>query len=140
MADLYSSTYKTAAGFSAEMGNAWTADFEADMAAASADVIYVGVIPAGVRVTQVRIISEDTGSTSTIDVGYAPEDGTTPTAAPNYWWNDLDTSGAAVAGFSSAYPVQFDKPVRVRILVNSADFTGTPRISLQFFGEMVGAK
>lgn len=140
MANLYSSTYKTSPGFSAEKGNAFVADFEADMAAASTDVIHVGVLPAGVRITMVRIIAEDTGSTSTIDVGYAPEDGTTPTAVPAYWWNDLDTSGAAVAAFSSAYPVQFDKPVRVTVLVNSADFTGTPRISLQFYGEMVGAK
>lgn len=140
MADIFAPTYKKAAGFASNYGNAWTADYEYDGAANSGDVIYMGVIPAGVRVTQVRIISEDTGTSVTLDVGYTPEDGTTPAESLAYWWNDLDTSAAAVNSFSAAYPVQFDKPVRVRILVNAANFTGTPRISLQFMGEMVGAK
>jgi hypothetical protein len=139
MANIYAPSY-TATQFAAEKGNAWTADFEYDGAANSADVIYIGVVPAGVRVTQVRIVAEDTGTSVTLDVGYEPLDGTTPATSAAYWWDNLDTSAAANNAFSSAYPVQFDKPVKITILVNAANFTGTPRISLQFFGEMVGAK
>lgn len=139
MADIYTPSF-TATPFAAEKGNAWTADFEADLAANSTDVIYVGVVPAGVRVTGVRIIAEDTGTSVTLDVGYEPAEGALPVASLNYWWNDLDTSAAAVNAMSAAYPIQFDRPVKIRILVNAANFTGTPRIALIFSGEMIGAK
>ena len=142
MADIFATGYSSPNSFSAEMGNAFIATFShASAAAAAGDKIYMGILPAGVRIDLVRANFSDTGTGNTVDVGYEPVDGSTPSAVLNYWWNDLDTASAALpAAFSSAAPIAFDKPVKVVILVNSADLSGTPTFRLTFLGDMVGAK
>lgn len=142
MADVFAAGYPTPNAFSAEKGNAWIGNFEIVSAAAnSGDKIYLGIIPAGVRVDLVRGSFGDTGTGNTIDVGYEPVDGSTPSAVLNYWWNDLDTATAAVPlAWSNGAPIMFDKPVKVVILVNSANLAGTPTLRLTMIGEMVGAK
>lgn len=123
-----------------EYGNAVTYVYEADVAANSGDVIYLGKIPAGTRVTDVRWTAEDTGSTSTIDLGYLPADGATPAAAQSYWFNDYDTSGAATDTRSASRPIRFERDVWLTVLVNSANFTGTPLINVTVYGVNEGVK
>lgn len=123
-----------------EYGNTVTYVYEADLAANSADVIFMGKIPAGIRVTGLRLKTEDTGSTSTLDVGYAPADGAAPSAVANYWFNDVDTSGAAYDGSSTAGPIRFERDVWLQVLVNAANLTGTPLIQIIVTGVNEGVK
>jgi hypothetical protein len=142
MADIFAPGYTSPNSFAAEKGNAFIMSMEMLAATGnSADKIYMGILPAGVRVDLVRGNFGDTGTGNTLDVGYEPAEGTLPTASLNYWWNDLDTATAAVpAAFSSSAPIMFDRPVKVVILINSANLAGTPNLRLTFIGEMVGAK
>jgi len=123
-----------------EYGNVVQYVYEADVAANSTDVIFMGKIPAGIRVTGLRLKTEDTGSTSTLDVGYAPADGAAPVASANYWFNDVDTSGAAYDGSSTAGPIRFERDVWLQVLVNTANLTGTPLIQIIVTGINEGVK
>jgi hypothetical protein len=141
MADIFTPGYTSPNSFSAEMGNAFIMTMEAATAANSTDKIYMGILPAGVRIDFVRGNFADTGTGNTLSVGYEPMDGTTPSAALTYWWSALDTATAAVpAAISGAAPVRFDKPVKVVITVNTQNLTGTPSLRLTFMGDMIGAR
>jgi hypothetical protein len=123
-----------------EYGNVVQYVYEVEKAANAADVIFMGKIPAGIRVTNVRGIFADTGTGNTLDVGYAPADGAAPVAAANYWWNDLDAAAAAVDGVSAALPIRFERDVWLQILVNAQNFTGTPKLILIVTGINEGVK
>lgn len=142
MANIFAPGYPTPNQFAAEKGNAFIATFQiASAAANSTDKIYLGVLPAGVRIDLVRGSFGDTGTGNTIDVGYEPDDDAAPAAVLDYWWNDLDTATAAVpTAWSTAAPIMFDRPVRVVLTVNSANLAGTPTLRVTLIGEMVGAK
>ena len=140
MATLYSPDANNKLLHTGDHGNAVIYTYEYDAAASSADVLRLGKIPAGTRVTSVRLIGEDTGTSVTLDVGYAPADGTAPTAAPSYWWNDLDTSTAAVDVTSGSLPIRFERDVWLEALVNSANFTGTPKLTFIVTGINEGVK
>lgn len=121
-------------------GNTVTYYYENASAGNSADVIRMGKIPAGIRVTDLRLIAEDTGTGNTLDVGYAPADGATPAANANYWFNDKDTASAAVDSTSGALPIRFERDVWLEVLINSQNLTGTPKISIIVTGINEGVK
>ena len=114
--------------------------YENDSAANAADVIFMGKIPAGIRVTGLRAKVEDTGAGNTLDIGYAPADGTSPTAVADYWFDGVDTATAAIDSTSTAAPIRFERDVWLQVLVNSANFTGTPKIILVVTGINEGVK
>jgi len=121
-------------------GNVVQYVYEVAKAASSGDVIFMGKIPAGIRVTGVRAKTEDTAATGTIDVGYAPADGAAPVAAPAYWFDDLDTSGQATDGSSASLPIRFERDVWLQVLVNTTAFTGTPKLTFVVTGINEGVK
>ncbi len=140
MADIFAPDATNKLLKTGEQGNVVQYVYEYDGAANSGDVIFMGKIPAGTRVTGLRLKTEDTGSTSTLDVGYAPADGAAPVASANYWFNDVDTSGAAYDGSSTAGPIRFERDVWLQVLVNAANFTGTPLLQIIVTGINEGVK
>ena len=139
MATIYAPDANNKLLHTGESGNTVTYVYSNASAANSADVIRMGKIPAGTRVTDVRIKAADTGTGNTLDVGYAPV-GSSPTATPAYWWDNLDTATAAVDARSTASPIKFERDVWLEILVNSANFTGTPLIEVVVYGVNEGVK
>lgn len=130
-----------------DKGNGFVEQYKIAKAANSTDVLRVGYIPAGVEVTIVFGTFADTGTGNTLDVGYeyaltAAEKtlyGLTDDA--NYWWDNLDTATAAVASTRSASAaIRFDYPVYLTVLVNSANFTGTPELVFDVIGKALGAR
>jgi len=140
MANVFAPDAITKILHTGDHGNAVQYVYEVAKAGNAADVIYMGKIPAGIRVTAVQIIAEDTGTGNTLDVGYAPADGAAPVAAPSYWWNDLDVASAAVDAVSAAAPIRFERDVWLQILVNAKNFTGTPKLTLIVTGINEGVK
>ena len=139
MATIYAPDANNKLLHTGETGNAVVYTYSNASAANSADVIRLGKIPAGTRVTDVRLKCADTGTGNTLDVGYSPV-GDSPTADAAYWWDNLDTATAAVDVRSSARPVKFERDVWLEILVNSANFTGTPQIDVVIYGANEGVK
>jgi hypothetical protein len=132
---------------SAYQANGFVEHYEVSTAANSADVIRVGMIPAGTEVVFVFGKFADTGTGNTIDVGYeyavSAADKTTYslTDVADYWWDNLDTATAAVASTrSAAAPIRFEYPVYLTILVNTQNLTGTPKLELDVIGKYWGPK
>jgi len=140
MANIFAPDAITKLLHTGDHGNVVQYVYEVEKAANAADVIFMGKIPAGIRVTNVRGIFADIGTGNTLDVGYAPADGAVPVAAANYWWNDLDVASAAVDAVSAALPIRFERDVWLQILVNAQNFTGTPKLVLIVTGINEGVK
>jgi hypothetical protein len=140
MADVYSDTYQAGNMFAAEKGNAWTEDLAfAKSGVVNTDKLYFGIVPAGVRVTGVKLVAAAAGASTTLSIGYEPVDGTTPVAALTAFFNAQAIS-AAGAFNSAAAPITFEKPVKLVGTVGGANFTGAPALAVVMTGEMVGAK
>ena len=84
MANVFAPDAITKILHTGDHGNAVQYVYEVAKAGNAADVIYMGKIPAGIRVTNVRAQFADIGTGNTLDVGYAPADGAAPTAVANY--------------------------------------------------------
>lgn len=139
MADKYAADFNQKPLYMAEAGNAWGEDYTIAVAANQNDKLYLGIIPAGVRVDQVRFIWEDGGAGNTMDVGYEPVD-STPSAVGDYWIDGQDIATAAGNAFSSALPITFEKPVKLVATVLGANLTNTPRFTVIVKGTCVGIK
>jgi hypothetical protein len=139
MATKYAPDAHTKLIHTGDHGNTVTYVYEAELAAGNGDVLRYGKIPGGTRVTNLRIITADTGGTSTIDVGFAPVSGSSPTADAKYWFDDKDTSGQANDATSASLPVLITADVWLEVLANGA-FTGTPKVTIIVTGINEGVK
>jgi len=120
MTDLYAADYGQKNTHMSAYGNAWTDDFQFTGAAAKDDKLYLGIVPAGVRVTNVRLIHHAAGTGVTADLGFEPvEDGSPPASATAF----LAAANLAAAGvkYSSALPVTFNRPVKLVLTVKGAN-------------------
>jgi hypothetical protein len=125
----------------AEFGNAVSEDFPALALTGvnATEKAYLGIIPAGTRVHEMRLVTSGTlGASTSVDLGYEPVDGSSPAAVNNYWLNDL-TSTAALNSVSAAEPITFNKAVKIVLLVNTANVTGSPTATVYYQGKVVGA-
>lgn len=143
MADVFGNdtlTPNARPGHSQAFGNGFVQSYSASKAAANGDVLHIGIIPAGTRVDILRLIWADAGTSVTAKVGYKPVD-TTPTADDDYWIAaGLDIAAAAGSSFSVSDPITFERDVYITLTVGGADFTGTPKISVNVVGQCVGVK
>jgi hypothetical protein len=140
MADVYSDTYQAGNLFASDKGNAWTEDLAfAKSGVVNTDKLYFGVIPAGVRVTGVKLVNAAAGASTTLSLGFEPVDGTTPTANLTAFFTTQAISSAG-APVSTVAPITFEKPVKLVGTVGGANFTGSPALVVVLTGEMVGAK
>ncbi|HCP78944.1 MAG: hypothetical protein CML16_03055 [Pusillimonas sp.] len=118
-------------------GNAWAEDYEITATVLDTEKAYFGVIPAGVRVYEVRLKHHAAGTDTTCKVGFEPMDGDSPTADDDYWF--VDTTDVAAAGVkeSTSAPITFQRPVKLVLTAGGANFAaGTMSIIVN--GKVVG--
>lgn len=139
MADVIGQQFNNTPEYSG-LGNAYCKSFKATKAASNGEKLYLGVIPAGIRVDDFALIFDDCGTSVTCSVGYEPVD-TLPAASAAYWIAaGFDIATAAGRKDSTSHPITFERPVKVVLTVGGANFTGTPNVTVVVKGEMVGAR
>jgi len=136
MASRFASDYGQKLLHMASMGNAWADDYKYVGAAAQNDKVYLGIIPAGVRVYPPTVLHTAGGASCTLTLGFEPVDGT-PTADTDYWLNAADVA-AAGAVTSTAEPITFDRPVKLVATIGGAAFA-SGSITALVTGKTVGA-
>lgn len=136
MASLFAPDYGQKLLHMAAMGNAWSEDYSYTGAAAQGDKVYLGIIPAGVRVHGVRVLNSAGGAGATVTVGFEPTEGT-PAADADYW---LNAAAVATAGSkdSASAPITFDRPVKLVATIGGADFAAGSLVAI-VTGKVVGA-
>jgi len=136
MASRFASDYGLKLLHMAAMGNAWAEDYKYTGSAAQNDKVYLGLIPAGVRVYPPTVLHTAGGASTTLTLGFEPTDGT-PAADTNYWLDaaDVATAGAAT---STAEPITFDRPVKLVATIGGGAFA-SGSISVIVPGKVVGA-
>lgn len=112
MPTLYAPDYQSKVHHYSAYGNAWTDDYAFPGAIASGDKVYLGIIPAGVRVYTV------TGPAD-LTLSYEPA-----------------TSDGPIAGDFTTLPITFNDPVK---LVGTAGAALADGASVIVMGQMVGA-
>lgn len=136
MADVYTPEFYSKNLHMAEFGNAWADTYTATVTASIADKVYFGVIPAGTDIDFVRIINEAAAS-ATLSLGYEPIDDS-PTANTTAFFS-AQSIGTAGAVISTAFPVRFERPVRLVATVAGAAISAK-KIVVSVKGRAVGAK
>jgi len=112
MATVFSPDYNAKPLHMSSHGNGWVEDYQHPSALAANDVVYLGIIPAGVRVYSV------TGPAN-LTLGYEPTE-------------SLPAAGSFVTGI----PVTFDRPVK---LVGTASAALPSGVTVIVTGKTVGA-
>ena len=136
--DRYSPDYNAKPLHTQAFGNAWVETYGYRNTAEVGDKIYLGLIPAGVVVTGVRLIAAAAGAGVKVDLGFEPHvvsDG--PIAVPAAWLNAGDIADAGCVD-SHAHPIAFKRTVKLIATVKGASFTGTPQLTVVVNGQMVG--
>jgi hypothetical protein len=134
--DRYASDYNQKPLHMSAHGNAWSEDYAFTGTIAETDKVYMGIIPAGVRVQDVRLVHHAAGTGATATLGFEPVDDS-PQADADYWLNAASVA-AAGAQQSNAAPVTFNRPVKLVLTAGGADYAaGTVRVVV--FGAAVGA-
>lgn len=129
-----------AAGFSHAYGNAFKKSFTAEKVAQIADVLYLGRIPAGTRVTDVTLIIATGPASATCKIGYTPvSPNTSPAAVDDYWFaagTGLTTNAATP---SKSQPITFAYDVDIIATIAGAA-TNASKITVVVGGEILGVK
>lgn len=140
MANIFAANAINAIRHACEYGNTVTHEYTYTGAGPQNDKIYFGQIPAGTRVTNVRLIADDCGTSVTLDLGYSPVDGSSPTEDLTAWFSNRDVATAAVDAVSGTRPVTLDRDVWLVGTIEGAAFTGTPTITVIVQGVSLGIK
>lgn len=142
MANVRAADLQTKVLHMAEYGNAISEDYGpvAATGVLTGEKVYLGVIPAGSRINDVRVVTSGSlGAGTTLSLGYEPFSGSSPAANGTYWMNAV-ASTAALNSQSAALPVTFDLPVYLVATVGGGNVTGSPTITAILGGKALGAK
>ena len=138
-------------------GNAWVdvfnlttnssgvlVDSSQTTALAIADVITLGVIPAGTKIIDaMAIVSDAFTASATADIGFKYVDGTDVTAVPqddNYFFNDLALDSAATTRKTLiTTPLTLPKDAYVTLTLAGANLAAVGIIDIVINGQVVGA-
>lgn len=139
MAIIYALDYGTKPQHVGNYGNGWNEDFTVTATPAAADKVVLGIIPAGIRVTGIRLQNGAGGANAAVTLGYEPEDKGGPVAAPTAFLPStaVATAGAVVASFD---PITFDSPVRLVATVGAAAFGAATKLVAIVSGKVVGVR
>ncbi|WP_287814520.1 hypothetical protein [Achromobacter sp.] len=136
--DRYSPDYNSKPLHTQAFGNAWVEAYGYRGATGATDKIYLGVIPAGVVVTGVRLITDATAAGVKVDLGFEPYDASDgPLADPDAWLAGADIAAAGIVD-SKAHPIVFKRAVKLVATISGAAITGTPQLTAVVDGQMVG--
>lgn len=143
MANVYGADSAQAgagAGFSHAYGNAFKRSFTAEKVAQITDVVTVGRIPAGTRVTDVKLIIATGPASVTCKIGYTPVSPNTLPAASDAYWFALSTGlTTAAATQSIAQPITFAYDVDIIATIAGAA-TNASKITVVVDGEILGVR
>lgn len=138
MADKYAAGFRSTPRHFAEHGNTVTEVHSWNGAAAIADKVYLGIIPAGTRVTSFRLIN-DAVAGGTLTVGYEPVDAAEgPAAVADYWFPAGTSIATAGIADSKAKPATFERDVAVVAVVAGAALTAGKDVMCVSQGQMRG--
>lgn len=105
-------------------GNAAVHDSSVTFAGeAAGEIVAMLPLPAGTRVTGLKLISEGLGASSTLKAGYRyvnPDNGATSDA----YFLPAASSATAGARESAAFPIEFNRPVEIIVTTGGAAVTG----------------
>ncbi|GAB1840340.1 hypothetical protein ACOTEO_29200 [Achromobacter xylosoxidans] len=136
--DRYSPDYNAKPLHTQAFGNAWVETYGYRGPAGTTDKVYLGVIPAGVVVTAVRLVTDAAGAGVKADLGFEPYDASDgPVADLDAWLAGADIAAAGNVD-STAHPILFKRPVKLVATISGAAFTGTPQLTAVVNGQMVG--
>ncbi|MBN9403378.1 MAG: hypothetical protein J0I30_11290 [Burkholderiales bacterium] len=138
MGNLYAPDYNQKPLHMAAAGNAWSEDYSATAAPKNGDKLYLGVIPAGVRVYEVRLKHGAAGASTTAKLGFEPFDGDDPPADDDFWLAASTSMAAAGVERSSASAITFDRPVKLVLTAGGADHA-SGSYEVVVVGKTVGA-
>lgn len=137
MANFYADDFNQKPLHLAEYGNAWAEDYSASAEPKVSDKVYLGIIPAGVRVYDVSLSCGANQTSSTADLGFEPVEDS-PSADGDYWISAADVENA-YHGRSEADPITFDKPVRLVLKAAGADHSANT-YKVVVYGKVVGIR
>jgi len=120
MTDLYAADYGQKNTHMSAYGNAWTDDYQYTGTASKDDRLYLGIIPAGVRVTSVRLIHHAAGAGVAADLGFEPVEDALPPASATAFLANANLAAAGVQE-ASLLPVTFNRPVKLVLAVKGAN-------------------
>lgn len=138
MPDILNNDYGQRPQHMAEFGNAFNEDFPWNKAATAGDKLYFGILPAGVRVTEVDLYLDDNIASGTLSLGFEPVD-TLPSPNLTYWLT-TQTLGTAGRFESLAAPITFDYPVKVVGSLAGANLTTANNLSVIVEGRCLGVR
>lgn len=138
MANIYAPEYNQKPLHMAAMGNAWCEDYAVTAAPQNGDKVYLGIIPAGVRVYEVRLKHGAAGASATAKLGFEPFDGDTPSADDDYWFAAATSVTTAGVERSQASAVTFNQPVKLLLTAGGANHA-SGAYEVVVIGKTVGA-
>ncbi|MDX9893859.1 MAG: hypothetical protein RBS34_00335 [Desulfofustis sp.] len=127
--------------FETNASGVWS-DSDTTAAVGIADVCRVGILPAGFRLLDAKIVISDAFTTnSTFDLGFAYTDGEDSTAVPqdaDYFFNDLDEAAGLTFKTNTTAPVTLPKDAYLTLLNNSAAQAAAGVMNIIVYGVMTG--
>jgi len=118
------------------LGNSWVETYKCAQAAAIGDTINFGIIPAGIDVNTVVIVT-DAVALGTLSLGFEPV-GVAPTANSTQWFSaqSIATAGRFV---SVSQPLLFEGDVRIIGTLGGAALVAANKVTVLVNGESVGS-
>jgi hypothetical protein len=130
MAEIQSPGYKNPQQ-NGEYGNARVAHFAVTLAAlATTDLVLLGQLPGGSKITRVSLKAADLGTGNTLDIGYRYQRAADGAAALDGFFNNLDTSAAALANSMVLGPINIANGQGVDVTLSTAGAVATGQVDL----------
>lgn len=126
--------------FSHAYGNAFNESFTATSVAQIADILFLGRIPAGTRVTRFDLVLATGPASATCKIGYQAADGSgNPATVDNYWFTAGTGLTTAARTASIAQPIEFKRDVDIIATIAGAATNGSA-ITVDVGGVVLGVK
>ena len=127
--------------FETNASGVWV-DSDKATAVGVADVCRVGLLPAGFRLLDAKIVISDAfTANSTFDLGFAYADGVDVAAVPqdaDYFFNDLDEAVGLTFKTNTTAPVTLPKDAYLTLLNNTAAQAAAGAMNILVYGIMTG--
>jgi len=136
MPDIFAASYKNLPLHSHAYGNAYNEAHRFARAAAAADKLFFGIIPAGTEVTSLELINSAI-ATATLTIGFEPDDALGPTAVTNQWFAAGTTVATAARRQSISQPIRFDRDVRIVAVLAAASLVVADLLTIVVNGKVV---
>lgn len=140
MPDIFAAGYKQQLLHSHSYGNAYNESHRFNFAAAIADKLFLGIIPAGTEVNDLKLINSAVAN-ATITLGFEPDDPSgLPAAVANQWFPANTALATAQSRSSASQPIRFERDVRIVAVLAGAALLATDTLTVVVTGKVVNAR